>query len=47
MTESTLERMIAIFDVSALDSTHYVYQGSCIPMVTRTDQWVAKPTAGG
>ncbi len=28
-------------------STSYVYNGQCVPMVTRTDTWVAKPTAGG
>jgi acyl-homoserine lactone acylase PvdQ len=29
------------------DSTFYVAGGSCVPMTTRTDQWVAKPSAGG
>ncbi len=29
------------------ESTHYVFQGECRAMVTRTDRYVAKPTAGG
>jgi acyl-homoserine lactone acylase PvdQ len=29
------------------DSTSYLFNGACVPMTTRTDQWVAKPTAGG
>lgn len=29
------------------ESTHYLYRGECRPMETRTDTWVAKPSAGG
>lgn len=29
------------------DSTHYVLLGQCTPMYTRTDRFVAKPSAGG
>jgi acyl-homoserine lactone acylase PvdQ len=29
------------------DGMEYVYKGQCIPMYERTDQWVAKPSAGG
>src|SRR6266496_996968 len=29
------------------DSTSYLFGGSCVPMITRQDQWAAKPTAGG
>lgn len=31
----------------AEDSDHYVKNGKCTKMYTRTDQWTAKPTAGG
>ncbi|HEX2267752.1 MAG TPA: penicillin acylase family protein, partial [Actinomycetota bacterium] len=27
------------------DSTHYVFKGECVPMLERTDRWVAKTTA--
>ncbi|MGH2730930.1 MAG: penicillin acylase family protein [Actinomycetota bacterium] len=31
----------------APDSTFYVRKGECVEMYTRTDQWFAKPSAGG
>lgn len=31
----------------AEDSTHYVKNGECVEMYTRTDEWAAKPSAGG
>ena len=30
-----------------LASRHYLYNGNCLPMLQRTDVWVARPTAGG
>ena len=30
-----------------LNSNHYRRSGKCVPLYTRTDQWAAKPTAGG
>jgi acyl-homoserine lactone acylase PvdQ len=30
-----------------LDSTAYLFNGVCTDMYQRTDQWIAKPTAGG
>lgn len=30
-----------------VDSTFYKKDGDCVEMYTRTDEWVAKPTAGG
>jgi len=29
------------------DSTYYEFDGQCVAMYTRTDQWVSKPTPGG
>lgn len=31
----------------AADATHYLDDGECVEMYTRTDQWLAKPTVAG
>jgi acyl-homoserine lactone acylase PvdQ len=30
-----------------IDSTHYIYRGSCIRLLIREDKWLAKPSPGG
>jgi acyl-homoserine lactone acylase PvdQ len=35
-------------DPATVESTHYLrFDGQCVPIHTRTDAWVAKPSAGG
>lgn len=44
-------RAVALCDPSggtpSADATHYLRDGTCLPMDVRTDTWLAKPSAGG